>query len=128
MIIHVSFCTTCRKFRMWVIRSDRLPVRFAIALLKGLKKNYAGNRNVVPPVCYAAKRNPWLAQNIHATNFLCSIELICLICWLKIVMIIHVSFCTTCRKSGILDLCKLNRYCLVTYHNTILLCGMWEIR
>ena len=50
---------------------------------------------VVPPVCYAAKRNPWLAQNIHATNFLCSIELICLICWLKIVMIIHVSFCTT---------------------------------
>ena len=53
---------------------------------------------VVPPVCYAAKRNPWLAQNIHATNFFCSIELICLICWLKIVMIIHVSFCTTCRK------------------------------
>ena len=48
---------------------------------------------VVPPVCYAAKRNPWFAQNIHATNFLCSIELICLICWLKIVMIIHVSFC-----------------------------------
>ncbi|MDE5108416.1 MAG: hypothetical protein O4808_15620, partial [Trichodesmium sp. St17_bin3_1_1] len=42
--------------------------------------------------------NPWFAQNIHATNFLCSIELICLICWLKIVMIIHVSFCTTCRK------------------------------
>ena len=35
---------------------------------------------VVPPVCYAAKRNPWFAQNIHATNFLCSIELICLIC------------------------------------------------
>ena len=30
--------------------------------------------------------------------FLCSIELICLICWLKIVMILHVSFCTTCRK------------------------------
>ena len=27
-----------------------------------------------------------------------SIELICLICWLKIVMIIYVSFCTTCRK------------------------------
>ncbi|MDE5085326.1 MAG: hypothetical protein O4859_30665 [Trichodesmium sp. St18_bin1] len=53
---------------------------------------------VVPPVCSAAKRNPWLAQNIHATNFLCSIELIRLICWLKIVMIIHVSFCTTCRK------------------------------
>ncbi|MCL2937417.1 MAG: hypothetical protein MGU50_13020 [Trichodesmium sp. MAG_R02] len=53
---------------------------------------------VFPPVCYAAKRNPWFAQNIHATNFLCSIELICLICWLKIVMIIHVSFCTTCRK------------------------------
>ena len=53
---------------------------------------------VVPPVCYAAKRNPWFAKNIHATNFLCSIELICLICWLKIVMIIHVSFCTTCRK------------------------------
>ncbi|MCL2939315.1 MAG: hypothetical protein MGU50_23695 [Trichodesmium sp. MAG_R02] len=42
---------------------------------------------VFPPVCYAAKRNPWFAQNIHATNFLCSIELICLICWLKIVMI-----------------------------------------
>ncbi|MDE5085307.1 MAG: hypothetical protein O4859_30545, partial [Trichodesmium sp. St18_bin1] len=42
--------------------------------------------------------NPWFAQNIHATNFFCSIELICLICWLKIVMIIHVSFCTTCRK------------------------------
>ncbi|MCL2938218.1 MAG: hypothetical protein MGU50_17495 [Trichodesmium sp. MAG_R02] len=55
---------------------------------------------VVPPVCSAAKRNPWFAQNIHATNFLCSIELICLICWLKIVMIIHVSFCTTCRKCG----------------------------
>ena len=53
---------------------------------------------MLSPVCYAAKRNPWLAQNIHATNFLCSIELICLICWLKIVMIIHVSFCTTCRK------------------------------
>ena len=53
---------------------------------------------VVPPVCYAAKRNPWFAQNIHATNFFCSIELICLICWLKIVMIVHVSFCTTCRK------------------------------
>jgi hypothetical protein len=45
--------------------------------------------SVVSPVCYAAKRNPWFAQNIHATNFLCSIELICLICWLKIVMIIH---------------------------------------
>ena len=55
---------------------------------------------VVPPVCSAAKRNPWLAQNTHATDFLCSIELICLICWLKIVMIIHVSFCTTCRKCG----------------------------
>ena len=27
--------------------------------------------------------------------FLCSIELICLICWLKIVMMIHVSFCAT---------------------------------
>ena len=53
---------------------------------------------VVPPVCSAAKRNPWFAQNIHATNFLCSIELICLICWLKIVMIIYVSFCTTCGK------------------------------
>ena len=53
---------------------------------------------VAPPVCYAAKRNPWLAQNTHATDFLCSIVLICLICWLKIVMIIHVSFCTTCRK------------------------------
>jgi hypothetical protein len=32
-----------------------------------------------------------------------SIELICLICWLKIVMIIHVSFCTTCRKCGMWD-------------------------
>ena len=53
---------------------------------------------VAPPVCYAAKRNPWLDQNTHATDFLCSIVLICLICWLKIVMIIHVSFCTTCRK------------------------------
>ena len=53
------------------------------------------NRSVSPPVCSAAKRNPWLAQNIHATNFLCSIELICSICWLKIVMIIHVSFCAT---------------------------------
>ena len=53
---------------------------------------------MLSPVCYAAKRNPWLAQNIHATNFLCSIELICLICWLKIVMIIHVSFCTKCRN------------------------------
>ncbi|MCL2938088.1 MAG: hypothetical protein MGU50_16760 [Trichodesmium sp. MAG_R02] len=49
------------------------------------------------------ERNPWLAQNIHATDFLCSIELICLICWLKIVMIIHVSFCTTCRKCGMWD-------------------------
>ncbi|MDE5080787.1 MAG: hypothetical protein O4859_05415 [Trichodesmium sp. St18_bin1] len=55
---------------------------------------------VLPPVCSAANRNPWFAQNIHATNFLRSIELICLICWLKIVMIIHVSFCTTYRKSG----------------------------
>ena len=55
----------------------------------------AFNRSIVPPVCSAAKRNPWFAQNIHATNFLCSIELICLICWLKIVMIIYVSFCTT---------------------------------
>ena len=64
-----------------IIRSDRLPVRFAIALLKELKKIiYPNNRSVVPPVCYAAKRNPWFAQNIHATNFLCSIELICLIC------------------------------------------------
>ncbi|MDE5082406.1 MAG: hypothetical protein O4859_14525 [Trichodesmium sp. St18_bin1] len=32
------------------------------------------NRSVVPPVCSAAKRNPWFAQNTHATNFLCSIE------------------------------------------------------
>ena len=64
-----------------IIRSDRLPVRFAIALLEELEKIiYANNRNVFPPVCYAAKRNPWLAQNIHATNFFCSIELICLIC------------------------------------------------
>jgi hypothetical protein len=52
---------------------------------------YANNRTVVPPVCSAAKRNPWLAKNTHTTNFLCSIELICSICWLKIVMIIHVS-------------------------------------
>ncbi|MCL2932376.1 MAG: hypothetical protein MGG11_08910 [Trichodesmium sp. MAG_R03] len=41
---------------------------------------YVNNRSVVPPVCYAAKRNPWFAQNIHATNFFCSIELIYLIC------------------------------------------------
>ncbi|MDE5119393.1 MAG: hypothetical protein O4965_04220 [Trichodesmium sp. St19_bin1] len=34
---------------------------------------------VVPPVCSAAKRNPWFAQNIHTTNFFRSIELICLI-------------------------------------------------
>ena len=51
------------------------------------------SRTAILLLLYAAKRNPWLAQNIHATNFLCSIELICLICWLKIVMIIHVSFC-----------------------------------
>ena len=64
-----------------IIRSDRLPVRFANALLEELKKIiYANNRSVVPPVCYAAKRNPWFGQNIHATNFFCSIELICLIC------------------------------------------------
>ncbi|MDE5119375.1 MAG: hypothetical protein O4965_04100, partial [Trichodesmium sp. St19_bin1] len=88
-----------------IIRSDRLPVRFANALLEELRKLIdAFNRSVVPPVCSAANRNPWLAQNTHATNFLCSIELICLICWLKIVMIIHVSFCTTCRKCGMLDL------------------------
>ena len=59
----------------------RLPVRFAIALLEELKGIiYANNKSIVPPVCYAAKRNPWFAQNIHATNFFCSIELICLIC------------------------------------------------
>ena len=65
-----------------------------ITPLEELRKLIDGNnRGVVPPVCYAAKRNHWFAQNIHATNFLCSIELICLICWLKIVMIIYVSFC-----------------------------------
>ena len=70
-----------------------------IALLEELRKLIdAFNRSVVPPACSAANRNPWLAQNSHATNFLCSIELICLICWLKIVMIIHVSFCTKCRN------------------------------
>ncbi|MCL2937924.1 MAG: hypothetical protein MGU50_15830 [Trichodesmium sp. MAG_R02] len=47
-----------------------------------------------------------MAQNTHATNFLCSIELICLICWLKIVMIIHVSFCTTCRNCRMWDISK----------------------
>ncbi|MDE5115781.1 MAG: hypothetical protein O4860_00440, partial [Trichodesmium sp. St2_bin2_1] len=91
---------------------DRLPVRFANALLEELRKLiYGSNRSVVPPVCYAAKRNPWLAQNTHATDFLCSIELICLICWLKIVMIIHVSFCTTCGKCGmwVLEL-NINRF------------------
>ncbi|MCL2938716.1 MAG: hypothetical protein MGU50_20325 [Trichodesmium sp. MAG_R02] len=47
-----------------------------------------------------------MAQNTHATNFLCSIELICLICWLKIVMIIHVSFFTTCRNCRMWDISK----------------------
>ena len=60
---------------------DRLPVRFANALLEELRKLIdANNRSIVPLVCSAAKRNPWFVQNIHATNFLCSIELICLIC------------------------------------------------
>ena len=69
---------------------------YMLTPLESLRKLIdAINRSVSPPVCSAAKRNPWLAQNIHATNFLCSIELICSICWLKIVMIIHVSFCTT---------------------------------
>ncbi|MDE5088949.1 MAG: hypothetical protein O4805_18200, partial [Trichodesmium sp. St16_bin2-tuft] len=63
---------------------DRLPVRFANALLEELRKLIdAINRSVVPPACYAANRNPWFAKNTHATDFLCSIELICLICWLK---------------------------------------------
>jgi len=41
------------------------------------------NRSVVAPVFSAAKRNPWFAKNTHATDFLCSIELIYLICWFK---------------------------------------------
>ena len=58
--------------------SDRLPVRFAIALLEELRKLIdAINRSAVPPVCSAAKRNPWFAKNTHATDFLCSVELIC---------------------------------------------------
>ncbi|MDE5110730.1 MAG: hypothetical protein O4753_05475 [Trichodesmium sp. St7_bin2_1] len=65
---------------MILIISDRLPVRFAIALLESLKIINANNESVFPPVCSAAKRNPWFAQNIHATNFFCSIELIYLIC------------------------------------------------
>ena len=43
---------------------------------------------------------PGLPKVLMPLIFLCSIELICLICWLKIVMIIHVSFCTTCGKCG----------------------------
>ncbi|MCL2923779.1 MAG: hypothetical protein MGF17_03885 [Trichodesmium sp. MAG_R04] len=79
-----------------LIRSDRLPVRFAIALLEELEKLIdANNRSVVPPVCSAANRNPGLPKILMPLIFLCSIELICLICWLKIVMIINVSFCAT---------------------------------
>ena len=81
-----SFYPLVVKNIIWeiIIRSDRLPVRFANALLEELRKLIdADNRSVVPPVCSAAKRNPWFAQNIHGTNFLCFIELICLICWLK---------------------------------------------
>ncbi|MDE5108283.1 MAG: hypothetical protein O4808_14870, partial [Trichodesmium sp. St17_bin3_1_1] len=66
-------------------------LRLKLLHLEELRKLIdAINRSVVPPVCSAANRNPWFVQNTHATNFLCSIELICLICWLKIVMIIHV--------------------------------------
>ena len=39
------------------------------------------NRSVVPQLFSAANRNPWFAKNTHATDFFCSIELICLICW-----------------------------------------------
>ena len=72
----------------------------------------------------AAKRNPWFAKNTHATDFfvfyrmnlfnllaqnsnddsyifLCympEVPNVGLICWLEIVMIIHISFCTTCQK------------------------------
>ena len=44
---------------------------------------YPINRSVVAQLFSAAKRLPWFANNTHATDFLCSIELIYLICWFK---------------------------------------------
>ena len=50
--------------------SDRLPVCFANALLKELKKIIdAIKRSVVPQLFSAANRNPWFAKNTHATDF-----------------------------------------------------------
>ena len=98
-----SFYLQVIKNIIWetIIRSDRLPVRFAIATLEELRKLISAiNRSVVPSVSSAAKRNPWFANNTHATYFFVFYRINLFNSFAQILMMIHISFCATCRKCG----------------------------
>ena len=56
------------------------------------------SRTVVAQLFSAAKKNPWFANNTNATDFLVFYR-INLFNLLALIMI-HVSFCATCRKCG----------------------------
>ncbi|MCH2051386.1 MAG: hypothetical protein MK289_24020, partial [Trichodesmium sp. ALOHA_ZT_67] len=69
------------------------PVRFAT--LEELRKLIdAINWSLVPPVSSAAKRNPWFANNTHATDFFVFYRINLFNLLAQILIIIYISFCT----------------------------------
>ena len=73
--------------------SDRLPVCFANALLKELKKIIdAIKRSVVPQLFSAANRNPWFAKKTHGTDFFVFYRINLFNFFAQILMIIYVFF------------------------------------
>ncbi|MCL2935206.1 MAG: hypothetical protein MGU50_00745 [Trichodesmium sp. MAG_R02] len=58
------------------------------------------SRSVVAQLFSAAKRNPWFANNTNATDFLVLYRINLFNLLAQILIMIHVSFCVTCRKCG----------------------------
>ncbi|MDT9339719.1 hypothetical protein VV11_009720 [Trichodesmium erythraeum 21-75] len=79
---------------MIFIKSDRTP-KHMFATLEELRKLIdAINWSLVPPVSSAAKRNPWFANNTHATDFFVFYRINLFNLLAQILIIIYISFCT----------------------------------